>query len=75
MDYLILPFKHQPRKMVRHTQTICRRQMTNCFSVFDHFVGLAFKELLLVIMVHILLAVNLNIFSEKWNKAYYSRSL
>ena len=35
--------------MVQHTQTI-RRQIadkfpTNCLSVFDHFVGLAFKGL------------------------------
>ena len=35
----------QPHKMVNHTQTICRWQPTNCLSVFDHFVGLAFKEL------------------------------
>ena len=31
--------------MVELTQTICRQQPTNCLSVFDHFVGLAFKEL------------------------------
>ena len=29
--------------MVKHTQTI--RRQTNCLSVFDHFVGLAFKGL------------------------------
>ena len=28
--------------MVKHTQTILRQQPTNCLSVFDHFVGLAF---------------------------------
>ena len=35
-----LPFKSQPHKMVKHTQ-----QPTNCFSMFDRFVGLAFKGL------------------------------
>ena len=36
------PFKPQPRKMVKHTQTI-RRLPTDCLSVFDHFVGLALE--------------------------------
>ena len=31
--------------MVKHTQTICRLLPTNCFSVSDHFVGLALKGL------------------------------
>ena len=31
--------------MVRHTQTICRQQPTNCLSVFDHFLGLALEGL------------------------------
>ena len=31
--------------MVKHTQTIHRQQPTNCFSVFDHFSGLARKGL------------------------------
>ena len=31
--------------MVKHTQTICRQQPTNCLSVFDHFVNLALKGL------------------------------
>ena len=31
--------------MVKHTQTIPRQKPTNCLSVFDHFVGLALKEL------------------------------
>ena len=31
--------------MVKHTQTIRRLLPTNCLSVFDHFVGLALKEL------------------------------
>ena len=35
-------FKCQPHKMVKHTQTI--RRLTNFLSVYDHFVGLAFKE-------------------------------
>ena len=41
----IFPFKSQPHKMVRHTQTIRQEQPTNCLSVFDHFVGLALKGL------------------------------
>ena len=31
--------------MVKHTQTINRQQPMICLSVFDHFVGLAFKGL------------------------------
>ena len=31
--------------MVKHNQTICRLLLTNCFSVFDHFWGLALKRL------------------------------
>ena len=33
--------------MVEDTQTICWKKPTNCLSMFDHFVGLALKELLL----------------------------
>ena len=29
-----------PHKMVKHTQAIYRRQVTNCLSMFDHFVGI-----------------------------------
>ena len=35
----------QPHKMVKHTQTIRRPLRANCLNVFDHFVGLALKEL------------------------------
>ena len=31
--------------MVKHTQTIRRQQLTNCFSVFDHFLKLVLKGL------------------------------
>ena len=31
--------------MIKHTQTIRRFLLTNCLNVFDHFVGLALKEL------------------------------
>ena len=31
--------------MVKHTQTIRWQQLTNCLSVFDHFVKLALKVL------------------------------
>ena len=33
-------------KMVKHTQTVRRCLPTNCFTVFDHFAGLALKGLL-----------------------------
>ena len=39
------PLGAKPHKMVKHTQTICPQQPTNCLSVFDHFGGLALKEL------------------------------
>ena len=32
--------------MVKHTQTICRQQPTNCVIVFDHFVRLALEGLM-----------------------------
>ena len=38
-------FKHQPQKMVKHTQTIRPQWQTNCLKVFVHFVGLALKGL------------------------------
>ena len=34
--------------MVKHTQTIRRNLPTNCFSVFDHFVGLSLKGLSII---------------------------
>ena len=33
------PFKHQPYKMVKHTQTFGNLP-TNCLNLFDHFVEL-----------------------------------
>ena len=45
MAKIFKTLKHQPRKMVKHTQTFRRLLPTNCFSVFDHFAGLALKEL------------------------------
>ena len=41
----LLTFKHQPHKMVKHTQTNRLLLPTNCLSVSDHFVGLALKGL------------------------------
>ena len=41
------PFKPQPHKMVKHTQTFCRSNPTSCLSAFGHFVGLTLKELIL----------------------------
>ena len=34
--------------MVKHTQTIRRQKPTNCLSVFDHFVGLTLKGLMVI---------------------------
>ena len=31
--------------MVKNTQTTNRQELTNCLSVFGHFLGLAFKGL------------------------------
>ena len=31
--------------MAKHTQTICRLLPANCFSVFEHFVGVVLKGL------------------------------
>ena len=42
---LFWSFKRQPHKMVKHTQTIRRILPMKCLSVFNHFVGLALKEL------------------------------
>ena len=44
-DISFKPFKHQPHKMVKHTQTIHRQKLTNCLSVFYRLVGLALKGL------------------------------
>ena len=41
----INPLNVSNHKMVKHTQRIRRLLPTNCLSVFDHFVGLALKEL------------------------------
>ena len=48
--FLILisyPFKCQPHKMVKHTQAVRQLFPTNCLSVFDHFLGLALKGLMM----------------------------
>ena len=31
--------------MVKHTQAVSRQQQANFLNAFDHFVGLAFKEM------------------------------
>ena len=45
IDSLFNSFKRQFHEMVKHTQTIRRQQTSNCFIVFDHFVGLALEGL------------------------------
>ena len=32
-------------KIIKHSQTIRPQKLTNCLSVFDHYVGLALKGL------------------------------
>ena len=41
-------FKRQSHKILKHTQTIRRQQPKKCLSMFDHFVELALKGLILV---------------------------
>ena len=43
-NWMVNPFKHQPHKIVKHTQTIRRQQPAN-WVCFDHFVELALKGL------------------------------
>ena len=31
--------------MIKHTQAICTQELTNCLSVFEHFVALPLKEI------------------------------
>ena len=42
-----LPLKRQPHKMVKHTQIIRQQLPTYYLRVFDHFVWLAFKGLIM----------------------------
>ena len=53
IHFMIEPFKRQPHKMVKHTQTICWQELTNCLSVFEHFEGLALKELKYISKLHL----------------------
>ena len=55
--------------MVKHTQAIRQLLPTNCFSVFDHFVGLAFKELK---KTKTLLKLNENTYQQKNFKEFRS---
>ena len=48
LKYYLQPFKHQPHKIVKHTQTICRQQPTNCLNVFYHYVNLKFLNFLAI---------------------------
>ena len=49
----------QPHKMVKHPQAIRRQQPTNCLSVSDHFVGLAFKWLTATLITNSLMEIHL----------------
>ena len=48
---MINPLSANPAKLQKHTQTIRRQKPTNCLSVFDHFVGLALKGLMLISLI------------------------
>ena len=56
------PSKRQPHKMVKNTKAICRQKLTNCLSVFDHFLVLALKG------VNTLLTKPLTIFMKKFHR-------
>ena len=49
--------------MVKHAQTIRQLLLTNCLSVFDHFVGLERKESTGSCFEY-------NIARDKWEKVY-----
>ena len=49
--------------MVKHTQKISPQKLTNCLSVFDHFVGLALKGLTEYDLTHFALMFQL---MEHW---------
>ena len=56
--------------MVKHTEAIRQHLPTNCFSVFDHFVGLALKELR-ISLVNVTKSAGLVIFSEEILKLHF----
>ena len=52
--------------VLKHTQTIRRKQVTNCLSVFDHFVGVALKGFKIGALQNgIAVVKNFNNFSRK----------
>ena len=60
--------------MVKHTQTIRRQWLTNCLSVFDHFVGLALKDLI-TIVAHPIIMNSLTLNEGCESAIYISRIL
>ena len=53
--------------MVEHTQTILRQKLTNCLSVFEHFVELVRKDYLRYVAEYSLFDPNIAIIYEKDN--------
>ena len=53
--------------MVKHIQTICRQEPTNLLSVFDHFVGLALKGLIELIIVIVIFGEVVNHDGDDFN--------
>ena len=51
LSSLYNPFKRQPHKMFKQSQTIRRQQPKSCCSIFDHFVGLVLKGLRFIFLV------------------------
>ena len=61
--------------MVKHGQTARRLLPTDCLSVFDHFVGLAFKGLNVIVFVHNGLKQSLILFGKNEFITLYKDSL
>ena len=61
---LTYPFKRHPHQIVKHTQTTCRQKPKTCLSVFDHFVGLALKELVFRLYFNISWYANLDMWQN-----------
>ena len=63
---LVNPLIANPTKLSNTTQAIRRRKPTNCLSVFDHFVGLAFKTLTSLWMKLMRVILHLKLWSKKY---------
>ena len=55
--------------MVKHTQKICNL-LTNCLSVFDHFVGLALKGLIGLLSLRVIDKTIKGTLMQIWKSRY-----